>query len=191
MNRCWWCKGDPIYEAYHDQVWGRPEHDERKLFEMLVLELFQSGLSWITILRKQENFARAFDGWDIERIAAYDETKIRALLEDAGIIRNRKKIEAAIKNAQLYPALAAEFGSLGAFLQQFAPPPEATPANGFTRENIPLMIDEAKAMSKALKKRGFSFTGPMVCMSLMQAVGIVNHHVQGCDLCPGSGAKQE
>ena len=188
MNRCWWCEGDPIYEAYHDSVWGRPEQDERKLFEMLSLELFQSGLSWITVLRKQEYFFKAFEGWDIERIAGYDEIKIGALLQDAGIIRNRKKIEAVIKNANLYPKLVEEFGSLSAFLIQYTPAAEDTPADGFTRENIPLMIDEAKAMSKALKKRGFSFTGPMVCMSLMQAVGIVNHHVQGCDLCPGTGA---
>ena len=184
MGRCWWCEGDETYETYHDEVWGQPEHDERKLFEMLSLELFQSGLSWITILRKQPAFKRAFVDWDIEAIAAFEEDDKQRLLGDASIVRNRKKIEAVITNARLYPELVKEFGSLDAFLLQFKPGPEATPLGGFTRETVPLMIDEAKAMSKAFKKRGFSFTGPMVCMSLMQAVGIVNHHVQGCDLHP-------
>ena len=184
MNRCWWCEGDPLYEHYHDTFWGRPQHDETKLFEFLSLELFQSGLSWITILRKQENFAHAFSQWNIAAIAAYGEQDQNRLLQDAGIVRNRKKIAAVIRNAQLYPDLVSEFGSLDAFVWSFQPPPEATPAGGFTRADVPLLIDEAKQMSKAFKKRGFAFTGPMVCMSLMQAAGIVNHHVVGCDLAP-------
>jgi len=182
MNRCWWCEGDPVYEAYHDNVWGEPEYDEGKLFEMLSLELFQSGLSWITILRKKDAFKRAFANWDVEKIAAFGEEDVARLLGDAGIVRNRKKIEAVITNAGLYPDLKKEFGSLASFLARFKP--ENPPTKAFTRENIPLILDEARAMSKTLKGRGFSFTGPMVCMSLMQAVGIVNHHVEGCDLAP-------
>jgi DNA-3-methyladenine glycosylase I len=184
MNRCWWCEGDPLYEDYHDTFWGKPQHDEQILFEFLSLELFQSGLSWITILRKQENFHEAFAGWDIAAIASFGDEDKERLLADRGIVRNRKKIEAVIQNARAYPALVEEFGSLDAFLWSFQPPPEATPRGGFTRENMPLLLDEAKSMSKALKKRGFSFTGPMVCTSLMQAAGIVNHHVAGCDLAP-------
>ncbi len=179
MNRCWWCEGDPIYEAYHDHVWGVPEHDDVKLFEMLSLELFQSGLSWITILRKQENFKEAFAKWDIGRIAAFTDDDFERLLNDKGIVRNRKKIQAVIVNARLYPELVKEFGSLDAFLWGFKP--ETTPKEPFSRETLPLIIDEARMMSKSMKARGFSFTGPMVCMSLMQAVGIVNHHVAGCD----------
>jgi len=183
MNRCWWCKDDPIYMAYHDDVWGKPEHDDRKLFKMLVLELFQSGLSWITILRKEENFTRAFAHWDIEAIAAFEEDDRARLLADAGIVRNRLKIDAAIRNARLCSSLVQEFGSLDTYFRQFTPVARDVPKGGFEKGTLPLMIDEAKAMSKDLKKRGFGFTGPMVCMSFMQAVGIINDHVKGCDLC--------
>ncbi len=182
-NRCWWSVGDADYERYHDEVWGRPEHDDRALFEMLSLELFQSGLSWITILRKRDNFARAFAGWDIPRIAAFDDSDRERLLSDSGIVRNRKKIDAVIANARLIPAIESEFGGLDAYLWRFAPASRAVPEGGFTRETLPLMIEEANVMSKALKKRGFRFTGPMVCMSFMQAVGMINDHVRGCDWC--------
>ena len=183
MNRCWWCEGDPLYEKYHDEVWGREERDEAKLFAMLSLELFQSGLAWITILRKEAAFRAAFAEWDIAAIARFEEPDILRLMADKSIVRNRMKIEAVINNARLYRPFVAEQGSLHRFIHGFAPS-EALPTGGFTRENLPLLLDEAKLMSKAFKKMGFKFTGPMVCMSLMQAVGVVNHHVQGCDLAP-------
>lgn len=183
VNRCFWCHGDPIYEAYHDQVWGRPTEDERKLFEMLILELFQSGLSWITVLRKQDAFKAAFADWDIEAVAAFGEEDVARLLEDKGIIRNRKKIEAAVHNARLCLEIRQRPGGLNAYLKKFTPENRQVPKGGFTRQTLPLMIDEAKVMSKALKKDGFKFTGPMVCMSFMQAVGMINDHVAGCDLC--------
>ncbi|MDJ0838601.1 MAG: DNA-3-methyladenine glycosylase I [Acidobacteriota bacterium] len=183
MNRCWWCEGDPIYEAYHDEVWGKPEHDDRNLFKMLVLEHFQSGLSWITILRKEDHFQRAFADWDPAVIAAFGEEDIARLLQDAGIIRNRKKIEAAINNAQICLEIVKEEGSLDRYFWSFAPKDRPVPKGGFTRGTLPNMIEDARVMSKALKKRGFKFTGPMVCMSFMQAVGMINDHVKGCDLC--------
>ena len=184
MNRCWWCRGDALYEQYHDEVWGREEHDDRVLFEMLSLELFQSGLSWITVLRKRENFREAFAHWDVAAIAAFDESKQARLMEDKGIIRNRKKIAAVINNARLVPDIVAAFGSFDRYVHGFRPRERAVPKGGFRRESLPLLIDEAKSMSKDMKKRGFRFTGPMVCMSFMQAVGIINDHVHGCDLCP-------
>lgn len=184
VNRCWWCGNDPVYVAYHDQVWGRPERDDRKLFELLSLECFQSGLSWITILRKQAGFARAFAGWDLAAIAAFGPGDIERLMGDAAIVRNRKKIEAAINNAGLIPAVRRECGSFAAYVWRFEPRDRQVPAGGFTRETLPLMVDEAKQMSRDMKKRGFKFTGPMVCMSFMQAAGIINDHVRDCDLCP-------
>ncbi len=188
MGRCWWCEGDPVYEKYHDRVWGRQETDESKLFAMLSLELFQSGLAWITILRKEEAFRAAFVHWDIAAIAQFEEADILRLLDDAGIVRHRKKIEAVINNARLYPQLQEHYGSLHTFLHGFAPV-APTPTGGFTRANLPLLLDEAQLMSKTLKKMGYKFTGPMVCMSLMQAVGVVNHHVQGCERAPQSGPR--
>lgn len=183
MQRCWWCQGDPVYETYHDQVWGRPEQDDRKLFEMLSLELFQAGLSWITVLRKQTAFVKAFANWDIAAIAAFDEARVRVLLANAGIIRNRRKIEAVIHNAQRIPAQVREHGSLAAYLWRFAPQDRQVPAGGFTRETLPLLSEAGQAMSKQLKRDGFKFTGPMVCHSFMQAVGMLNDHVADCDLC--------
>lgn len=183
VNRCWWSVGDPDYERYHDEVWGKEQHEDRALFEMLSLELFQSGLSWITILRKQKNFARAFADWDIQRIAGFGQRGKERLLTDSGIVRNRKKIDAVIVNARLVPAIEQEFGSLDAYLWSFAPKSRQVPEGGFSRETLPLMIEEAQVMSKALKKRGFRFTGPMVCMSFMQAVGMISDHVRGCDWC--------
>ena len=184
MQRCWWTNGDPLYEAYHDRVWGKPARDGRKLFEMLSLELFQSGLSWITILRKQEHFASAFAGWDIARIADFGEDDFNRLMNDAGIVRNRLKIEAVINNARRAPDLVAEFGGLAEYFWRFEPENRPIPPGGYDRDTLPNMIEEAKQMSKDLKKRGFKFTGPMVCMSFMQAVGIINDHINGCDLCP-------
>jgi len=183
VNRCWWCAGDALYEQYHDEVWGQPEKENSKLFEMLTLEHFQSGLSWITILRKQENFAAAFEGWDINRIAAYGEADVKRLMGDAGIVRNNKKVEAAIVNAGQALSLIEEFGDLHSYFVRFVPKDRLVPKGGFERSALPLMSEEAKIMSKDLKKRGFKFTGPMTCQSFMQAVGLLNDHVKGCDLC--------
>jgi len=183
MQRCWWCEGDPLYEQYHDHVWGQPEKNNVALFEMLTLEHFQAGLSWITILRKQDHFKAAFDNWDMKKIAAYTESDMERLMTDKGIVRNRKKIEAAIHNAGKALELIDEFGDLYSYFAPFAPAKRDVPKGGFTRETLPLMTDAAKRMSKDLKKRGFRFTGPMTCQSFMQAVGLLNDHVKGCDLC--------
>lgn len=183
MNRCKWCVGDPLYEHYHDHVWGKEERRNEKLFEMLVLEAFQSGLSWITILRKQDNFAVAFAGWDMAKIAAFGDADVARLMNDAGIVRNRKKIEAAIVNAARAQELIAEFGDLYSYFVRFKPLDREVPAGGFPMSELPLLTEAAKQLSKDLKRRGFVFTGPMTCQSFMQATGFLNDHVKGCDLC--------
>jgi len=183
MNRCWWCADDELYQDYHDNRWGKLVKDDAIMFKMLTLEHFQAGLSWITILRKEPHFDRAFAGWDIARIATFGEADVQRLLTDAGIIRHRGKIEAAINNAAGALALIDECGSLYDYFKRFVPRQRPVPAGGYTRETLPLLIDEAGQMSKDLKKRGFRFTGPMCCMSFMQAVGLINDHVAGCDLC--------
>jgi DNA-3-methyladenine glycosylase I len=176
--RCWWCLGNPEMLAYHDDVWGRPMRDDTDLFEMLTLESFQSGLSWITILRKQENFRAAFDGWDIERIASYGKADFERLMADPGIVRNRAKIEAAIANAQAVRTLHAEAETLASLLWAFAPEPSSSaPASG---AELPSLTPESKAMAKELKRRGFKFVGPTTAYSLMQAAGLVNDHLAGC-----------
>jgi DNA-3-methyladenine glycosylase I len=178
--RCWWCLGAPEYIEYHDRVWGRPMHDERDLFEMLVLESFQSGLSWLTILRKRDGFRRAFDGWDIERIAAYGDREVERLLADAAIIRHRGKIEATIANAVATRALGAAGESLDELLWRFAPDRDGArpPAGG---EDLAALTPESTAMAKELKRRGFRFVGPTTAYSLMQAAGLVNDHLAGCE----------
>jgi DNA-3-methyladenine glycosylase I len=178
--RCWWCLGAPEYVAYHDEVWGRPTHDERELFEMLVLESFQSGLSWLTILRKRAGFRRAFAGWDVERIAAYDERDVERLLADPGIVRHRGKIEAAIANAVATRALHERGETLDALLWSFAPAQNGAspPASG---HDMAPATAESKAMAKELKRRGFRFVGPTTAYALMQAAGLVNDHLDGCE----------
>ncbi len=174
--RCSWCLGAPEYIDYHDRVWGRPMHGERELFEMLVLESFQSGLSWLTILRKREGFRAAFDGWEVERIAAYREPEIERLLSDEGIIRHRGKVEATVANAGAVVALHERGESLDALLWSFAPGP------GRERDpDLPASTPESAAMAKELKRRGFRFVGPTTAYSLMQAAGLVNDHVRGCE----------
>ena len=177
--RCDWGSGDPLYLAYHDEEWGVPAHDDRHLFEMLVLEGAQAGLSWLTILRKRENYRRAFDHFDIARVAAYGEADMERLLADPGIVRNRLKIRSAIGNARAALAIIKETGSLGAFLWRFV--------DGVPRQNawttlreLPARTEQSDAMSKELKKRGFNFVGSTICYSFMQAVGMVNDHVSGC-----------
>jgi DNA-3-methyladenine glycosylase I len=178
--RCWWCLGAPEYVDYHDRIWGRPMHDDRELFEMLVLESFQSGLSWLTILRKRERFRRAFDGWDVARVAGYGEPEVSRLVADPGIIRHRGKIEAAIANAAATLALYQRGQTLDALLWSFAPKRDGAspPTSG---RDLPATTPESRAMSKELKRRGFRFVGPTTAYSLMQAAGLVNDHLEGCE----------
>jgi DNA-3-methyladenine glycosylase I len=176
--RCWWCLGGPEYRDYHDNEWGRPSRDETHLFEMLTLEAFQSGLSWLTILRKRAAFREAFDGWDVERIAAYRERDFERLMGDASIVRNRAKIEAAINNADAVRELHREGTSLAELLWRFAPAPGDAPRSA---EDLAATTPESTEMAKELKRRGFAFVGPTVAYSLMEAVGIVNDHLAGCD----------
>jgi DNA-3-methyladenine glycosylase I len=173
--RCHWCSATPEYLAYHDEEWGQPVADDRRLFEKLSLEGFQSGLSWRTILTKRENFRAAFDQFDIERVARYTEHDVQRLLGDAGIVRHRGKIEAVIHNAQRARELQAQEGSLAAFVWSFEPD-AASMAQPQTRSTSP----ESEALSKALKKRGWKFVGPTTVYSFMQAMGLVNDHVADC-----------
>ena len=175
--RCWWGLSAPDYVAYHDQEWGRPVTDDRGIYERLTLEAFQSGLSWLTILRKRENFRAAFDGFDFERVAAYDDGDFERLMGDAGIVRNRAKIEAAIANARAATELAANGESLAALAWSFRPDREAAPAG---TDDVASTTPESKALAKELKRRGFRFVGPTTAYALMQAVGIVNDHIDGC-----------
>jgi DNA-3-methyladenine glycosylase I len=177
-RRCWWSLGGPEYIEYHDREWGRPSHDDVHLFEMLTLEAFQSGLSWITILRKREGFRRAFDDWDIDRIAGYGDADRVRLLGDASIVRNRAKVDATIRNAGAVRELRAEGTTLGDLLWRFAPErSRAAPTSG---DDLASVTPESKAMAKELKRRGFAFVGPTVAYALMEAVGIVNDHLAGC-----------
>jgi len=179
MKRCPWCGDDPLYVAYHDTEWGVPCHDERTLFEFLILEGAQAGLSWITILRKRENYRRAFDNFDAEKIARYGEADVARLLGDAGIVRNRLKIAAAIGNARATLKLHDEGGSLDELLWSFV---DGRPRINRRRSlaDIPAITPEAEALSKELKRRGFRFIGPTVVYAHMQATGMVNDHLVSC-----------
>jgi DNA-3-methyladenine glycosylase I len=177
--RCWWCLGSEDYLAYHDDEWGRPLHGETELFERLTLEAFQSGLSWLTILRKRENFRRAFDGFDVERIAAYRAKEVKRLLADAGIVRNRMKIEATITNAKATRELHANGETLDELIWSFAPDSDSRPVPR-TLADLEATTPESKALAKELKRRGFIFVGPTSAYSTMEAVGVVNDHLAGC-----------
>jgi DNA-3-methyladenine glycosylase I len=177
--RCWWSLGTEDYLYYHDEEWGRPQHGENELFERLVLEAFQSGLSWLTILRKRENFRRAFDGFEIEKVAGYGFKDVKRLLADEGIIRNRRKIEAAITNAKAAHELHAADESLDGLIWSFAPDSDTRPAPR-GRADIPATAPESTAMAKELKRRGFVFVGPTTAYATMQAAGLVNDHLEGC-----------
>jgi len=178
-TRCEWCGNDPLYLKYHDAEWGLPLHDDRRLFELLVLEGAQAGLSWETILKKRETYRAAFDQWDARKIAHYDERKVAELLANPGIVRNRLKVAATIRNAQAFLATQKEFGSFDQFLWQFV---GGQPIQNARRElkEIPARTAESDAMSKALLKRGFKFVGSTICYALMQAVGMVNDHCVDC-----------
>ncbi len=177
--RCSWAGDDPLYQAYHDDEWGVPVHDDGVLFEFLLLEGAQAGLSWITILRKRQNYRRLFDGFDAERIARYDDAKIATLLTDPGIVRNRLKVHSAVSNAQAFLAVCQERGSFDAFLWDFV---EGQPIkNHWTRmDQVPATTPVSDRLSKELKKRGFRFVGSTICYAYMQAVGMVDDHITGC-----------
>ncbi len=179
--RCWWCGDDPEYVRYHDEEWGKPVRDDRALFEKICLEGFQSGLSWLTILRKRENFRSAFDNFNFERVARYTEKDIERLLGDAGIVRHRGKIEAVINNAARAIELQKETGTLAAFFWSFEPEASNRPKkmDYITLTSMPTS-EASKALSKDLKKRGWKFVGPTTCYAFMQAMGIVNDHLHGC-----------
>jgi DNA-3-methyladenine glycosylase I len=179
-NRCGWAATDPLMVAYHDEEWGTPCHDDAALFERLMLESFQAGLSWATILRKRGNFQRAFDNWEAERIAAYTPAHVERLMADTGIIRNRLKIEATIRNARCFLSVQQEIGSFDRYLWSFVggaplqqPPPLSLAA-------IPAQTPVSNLLSKDLRSRGFAFVGPTICYALMQSVGMVNDHIQIC-----------
>jgi DNA-3-methyladenine glycosylase I len=179
QKRCVWCGDDPLYITYHDEDWGVPVHDDRKLFEMLILEGAQAGLSWLTILKKRQNYRKAFDDFDAEKVARYSQTELDRLLADPGIIRNRLKIESAIKNARGVLAVIEEFGTLDSFLWRYV--------DGIPQQNawasiteLPAQTKASDMMSKDLKRRGFNFVGPTICYAFMQSVGMVNDHMVDC-----------
>lgn len=178
-RRCEWCGSDPLYMAYHDEEWGTPVHEDQTLFEFLLLETFQAGLSWITILRKRENFRAAFDDFDYQKIAHYDQVKIDALLQDAGIIRNKLKVNSAVINAKLFMNIQEEFDSFSNYIWSFV---DGKPIkNNFkSMAEVPANTPLSDAISKDLKKRGFKFVGTTVMYAFMQATGMVNDHATYC-----------
>lgn len=178
-QRCSWTGMDPLYIAYHDQEWGVPVHDERKLFEFLILEGAQAGLSWLTILKRREAYRAAFADFNPEKVAGYDEKKINELLNDPGVIRNRRKIAGAVQNARAFLAIQREFGTFDQYIWQFVKGSRLQ--NCWLRiEDVPASTKESEEMSKDLKSRGFTFVGPTICYAFMQAVGMVNDHVRDC-----------
>ena len=182
--RCAWCGDDPLYVRYHDEEWGVPLHDDRRLFEMLILEGAQAGLSWITILRKRPAYRKAFDRFAAKKIARYDSTKKRALMRDAGIVRNRLKIDAAVANARAFLAVQKEFGSFDEYIWQFTGGSAIN--NSRPGMKIQATSPESDAMSRDLKKRGFKFVGSTICYAFMQATGMVNDHAFDCQFAPSA-----
>ncbi len=179
IKRCPWCGEDPLYVKYHDEEWGVPVHDDQKLFEFLILEGFQAGLSWRTILYKRENFRKAFDGFNAEKIARYNDKKIASLLEDAGIIRNRLKVNAAVTNAKAFLNIQDKYGSFDKYLWQFTEGRTIKNARKSLKD-LPARTKESDAMSKTLLKDGFKFVGSTICYANMQAIGMVNDHLIDC-----------
>ncbi len=178
-KRCTWCGDDPLYQAYHDKEWGVPVYDDASLFEFLILETFQAGLSWITVLRKRENFRKAFDQFDYQKVAAYSQKKIDSLLQDEGIIRNKLKVKAAVTNAQVFLKVQEEFGSFSKYIWGFV---DHKPVQNTwkTLSEVPANTPLSDTISKDLKKRGFKFVGTTVVYAHMQATGMVNDHVTEC-----------
>lgn len=179
ITRCAWAGSDPLYVQYHDEEWGVPAHDDRHLFEMLILEGAQAGLSWSTILNKRENYRAAFDGFDVEKVARYDEAKVAELLANPGIVRNKLKVNAAVINARAFLKVQAEFGSFDTYIWRFVGGKPIV-NHRQTLRDIPAKTPESEAMSKDLLKRGFKFVGPTICYAYMQAVGLVNDHTVDC-----------
>jgi len=190
VNRCNWCGNDPLYVAYHDQEWGVPVYDDRTLFEFLILEGAQAGLSWSTILKKREGYRSAFDGFDAEKVARYDGIKISALLTNPGIVRNQLKIGSAVTNAQAFLKIQGEWGSFSDYLWSFV---DGRPIQNARRSlaEIPAKTPLAEALSKDLKKRGFRFVGPTIIYAHMQATGMVNDHLVTCFRYPEIVAKSQ
>jgi DNA-3-methyladenine glycosylase I len=186
-RRCWWCQASPEYRDYHDREWGFPVRDDRRLFEKICLEGFQSGLSWLTILRKRESFRAAFAGFDFEEVARWGAADVERLLQDAGIVRHRGKIESTINNARRACDLAAEKGSLTAYFWSFEPSAAQRPARITPEALLPLtQTPQSVALSKDLKKRGWTFVGPTTAYAFMQAMGLVNDHLEDCHARPGA-----
>jgi DNA-3-methyladenine glycosylase I len=183
VTRCWWVGDDPLYIRYHDEEWGRPVRDDQRLFEKVCLEGFQAGLSWITILRKRENFRRGFADFDVDRVARFTARDVGRLLKDEGIIRHRGKIESTINNARRAIELRDEFGSLADYFWTWQPDPSSRPKR-ITRETLSQMptTAESVALSKDLRKRGWTFVGPTTIYAFMQAMGLVNDHVEACEI---------
>jgi len=181
-SRCWWCGTDPLYVRYHDEEWGRPVIDDRRLYEKVCLEGFQAGLSWLTILRKRENFRAAFHHFDFDRVARFTKRDVERLLKNEGIIRHRGKIESTINNAKRARELRDEAGSLSAYFSRWQPEASSRPRR-ITRAVLKTMAvtSESTALSKDLRKRGWTFVGPTTIYAFMQAVGLVNDHVETCD----------
>jgi DNA-3-methyladenine glycosylase I len=176
VQRCSWARGEN-YVAYHDDEWGVPHHDDRGLFELLILEGAQAGLSWSTILNKRAHYRKVFDNFDARKVARYGEAKIEALMKDAGIVRNRLKVNAAVTNAKAFLAVQKEFGTFDAYSWQFV---KGKPLQNSWKDTVPARTDESDAMSKDLKKRGFTFVGTTICYAFMQATGMVNDHLTNC-----------
>lgn len=179
MQRCGWCSDDPLYIDYHDHEWGVPQHDDQKLFEMLILEGAQAGLSWITVLKKRENYRRLFDNFDVKKVAAYTEKDVERLMADAGIIRNRLKINSAIRNAKAFIEVQKEFGSFDKYIWGFV---NGKPIQNHWRSlsELPAKTELSDQISKDLKKRGFNFVGSTIIYAHMQATGMVNDHTTDC-----------
>ena len=180
-GRCWWGADDGIYADYHDQEWGRPVRDDIWLFEKICLEGFQAGLSWLTILKKRENFRKAFKGFDFEKVARFNEASVRRLMNDAGIVRHQGKIRSTINNAKRAIDLRDEFGSLSDYFWRYEPDSKSRPKRMTHKALMELTeTDASRAMSKDLKRRGWSFVGPTTAYAFMQAMGLVNDHLEGC-----------
>ena len=180
LKRCTWCLSDPLYIQYHDEVWGREVRDPKELFRMLILEGAQAGLSWLTVLKRFDDYDKAFYNFDAKKMAAIGEGEVLSLMQNSGIVRNRKKIESAIQNAQAYIKLKGQGTNFSEFLWSFAP----VKSNNLnlSLSDIPTQSPESEAMSKALKSAGFNFVGPTICCAFMQAVGMVNDHAEECYL---------
>nr|WP_068889839.1 DNA-3-methyladenine glycosylase I [Pedobacter panaciterrae] len=178
--RCGWCGTDPLYVKYHDEEWGKPVYDDKTLFEFLILEGAQAGLSWITILRRREGYRQAFANFDVEKVAAFNDEDVKRLMNDAGIIRNRLKVNATINNAKLFIAIQKEFGSFSDYMWGFLPDKKPILNKVKSLGDVPPRTEISDAISKDMKKRGFKFFGTTICYAHMQATGMVNDHIEGC-----------